>query len=94
MNNYHENHSDSEIRKKYQEWFKAYHNYKARAMGFKTAEALKEHQEADKKPSILEMLKAIGQSAIRGVSTTKAKTSKASRGKKQNIRKSSGMRGS
>jgi len=94
MNRYHQNHEDPEIREKFSSWQKAHGEYKARAAGFKSVQDQEAYEEKRKKPSVVDMLKAIGASVMRGVSQTKAKTAKAARGKKQNIRKSGGTRGS
>jgi len=94
MNRYHQNHEDPEIREKYSSWQKAYGDYKARARGFNSQEALDKYDEERKKPSIADMLKAIGSSVMRGVAMAKSKSSKAARGKRQNIRKTGGTRGS
>lgn len=94
MNSYHENHPDFEIRQKYHDWKKAYGEYLARAGGFVSVKAMEKSVEESKKPSVIDMLKAIGGSVMYSVMQAAKGGKAATRGKRQNIRKTGANRGS
>ncbi len=64
MNRYHKNHTDPDIKKKYEEWEVAHGDYLARAAGFKTYSEMKLAKEKQKsQQKLTDMLKGIGANA-------------------------------